>query len=451
MSTNIELNAGAGGAKLVTYKTAAGEAYAPAAMVFMTSVTDNAAVAQPVQVGNGMPVVQDGTWVVNPGDTPNTNPWVMSIKQGGNTAVVNSSGQLTVLAAISGTVSVGAISSITSITNPVTVVQPTASSLLCTANIASGQTLGTVTTVGTVSTVTAVTGITNPVTVAQPTAANLNATVSIASAQTLATVTNVGTVGTITNAVTVSQPTASNLNATVSIAAAQTLATVTNVGTVGAVTSVTNPVTVAQPTASNLNATVSLAAAQTLATVSTVTAVTGITNPVTVAQSNAANLLATVSIASAQTLATVTTVGTVTNVTTVGTITNPVGVAAGTNLIGKIANADDVSTLYSGAVPTAPLYATFTASSSGNTQVVASSAGKQIVVLQWSATANGTVNVKWQSATTDISGLRYMIQYASAGGSYSPIGRFRTASSAALNINLSGAVSVSGEVAYVLV
>jgi hypothetical protein len=403
MADNIELSPGAGGAKMRAYKDSSGNAYAPAAIVYMTSTTDGAAVAQPVQVGHGLPVQQDGTWVVNPGDTPNTVPWLTTIQQGGNAAVVNGSGQLTVLAAIDGTVAVG---SIASIVNPVTVQQSTASSLLCTANIAAGQTLATVTNVG------SVTSVTNPVTVAQNTPGNLLATVSIASAQTLA---NVTTVGTITNPVTVAQATAANLKATVNIAAAQTLDTVT---TVAAVTSITNPVTIVQATAANLNATVSIAANQTVANVTTVST---ITNPVTVAQATASSL----------------------NCTAI--------IGAGTNLIGKAAVGQDTSAIYNGATALTPSYAVISASSSGDNQIVAAQVGKKIRVLQWSLTSNGTVSATWRSGTTPITGARPLIQYASCGGSFSPIGRFETAAGSALNLNLSGATAVGGEIAYVLI
>lgn len=39
---------------------------------------------------------QSGTWTVQPGNTANTTPWLLSIAQGGNTAAVNASSQLSV-------------------------------------------------------------------------------------------------------------------------------------------------------------------------------------------------------------------------------------------------------------------------------------------------------------------------------------------------------------------
>jgi hypothetical protein len=98
-----------------------------------------------------------------------------------------------------------------------------------------------------------------------------------------------------------------------------------------------------------------------------------------------------------------------------------------------------------------PQYAPITASASGVTIVVAAVAGRQIVIVRWSLTANGAVNVNWQShVTTSIAtGLHYMTQFASAGGAYCPVGIFATAAGEALDINLSGSVAVGGELTYV--
>lgn len=41
-------------------------------------------------------VTQSGPWTIQPGNTPNTTPWLFSIAQGGNTATVNASGQVAV-------------------------------------------------------------------------------------------------------------------------------------------------------------------------------------------------------------------------------------------------------------------------------------------------------------------------------------------------------------------
>src|SRR5262245_4199965 len=54
--------------------------------------TDGSASTQPIS-GN---VGQTGTWTVQPGNTPNTTPWLASISQGGNTATVSATNALKV-------------------------------------------------------------------------------------------------------------------------------------------------------------------------------------------------------------------------------------------------------------------------------------------------------------------------------------------------------------------
>lgn len=94
------------------------------------------------------------------------------------------------------------------------------------------------------------------------------------------------------------------------------------------------------------------------------------------------------------------------------------------------------------------------ASASGATEVVAAvttPVNKKIRVLSYLYRVNGAVNVKWQSATTDLTGLSYN---GAAGEGEAPTAAagaflFETAAGAALNINLSAAVAVGGHVCYV--
>lgn len=490
MADNVRLSAGTNdGATLRTYEQADGVEWAASVVAYVTTASPGANVLQHVAVGNGLPVKQDGNWTVIPSDTANTTPWVFSIKQGGNTATVSSGGALKVEGDI-------AVDSITSITDPVTVVQDTQGDLLCTAFQGGAWTVAA-TQSGTwnVGTVTTLSTITNPVAVTQSGSWTVGATqsgtwtVGLSSAQTLA---NVTTLGTITNPVTVAQSTAANLLCTasqggtwtidsitdpvaatqsgtwtVALASSQTLANVTTVGTitnpvaatqsgtwnVGTLGSITNAVTVSQGTASNLKAEVAIASGQTL---DEVTTIGSITDPVDVAQSGTW----TVGIASAQTLANVTTVGSITNpvaatqsgtwnIGTLTAITNNVGVTQTNAHQLRTANSQESNSMYAGATAVTPKFAAFTASTSGDNSVVAAVTSKKIRVLQWRLSSNGTVNVKWRSSTTDISGLTYLIQYAQAASGFSPIGRFETASGQALNINLSDNVSVSGEIAYI--
>jgi len=243
-------------------------------------------------------------------------------------------------------------------------------------------------------------------------------------------------VGTIVNPVDVQCGNPADLKATVTIAAAQTIAA-TQSGTW----------------------TVGLSAAQTLATVTTVGTVTTITNPVTVAQATAANLKATVNIAASQTLDAVTTVGTITNpvaVTKSGTwnldgITNAISVQQSNpaNLKVTALSSAETSTIYNGTTALTPKFAKVDVSSSGDNQIVAAVSGKKIRVLCWSFTADGTVKAKWRSGTTDLTGARSLIQYASAGGGYCEIGHFETAVNTALNLNLNAAINCAGSIAYI--
>lgn len=96
-----------------------------------------------------------------------------------------------------------------------------------------------------------------------------------------------------------------------------------------------------------------------------------------------------------------------------------------------------------------PKFAVISASSSGATSIVSAVSGKKIRVLAYNFIANGTVNVKWQSASTDKTGLKYCIANSGMVAGFNPIGWFETASNEALNINLSAAIAVGGELVYV--
>lgn len=96
-------------------------------------------------------------------------------------------------------------------------------------------------------------------------------------------------------------------------------------------------------------------------------------------------------------------------------------------------------------------YADVADASSGANEIVAAVTGKRIRVLSYVLSASAAVNAKWQSGSTDKTGLLY---FAAAGyGAVAPFneqGWFETAAGEALNLNLSGAVTVGGHVSYVL-
>jgi hypothetical protein len=123
--------------------------------------------------------------------------------------------------------------------------------------------------------------------------------------------------------------------------------------------------------------------------------------------------------------------------------------AAGSNLIGAVRAFLDVSTLYDGTTALTPKFATISTSSSGATSVVAAVASKKLRVLRLSLVANGAVNVKFQSASTDRTGLYYLGANGGWVEPFCPVGIFETAAGEALNVNLSGAVAVGGSLTYV--
>lgn len=97
------------------------------------------------------------------------------------------------------------------------------------------------------------------------------------------------------------------------------------------------------------------------------------------------------------------------------------------------------------------------ASSSGVNAIVAAVTGKKICVVSFTLVSRGTVNAKWQSGSTDLTGAMAMVvnQEISVPGAPVDPGAgqqfwLETAVNTALNLNLSGAVEVDGWVNYEL-
>lgn len=101
-----------------------------------------------------------------------------------------------------------------------------------------------------------------------------------------------------------------------------------------------------------------------------------------------------------------------------------------------------------------PKFAKIAAAGSGNNTLVTAVTGRRIRVLAYNLIGNGAVNAKFQSdaSGTDLTGLKYI---AAAGGGicapFNPAGWFETAAGKLLNLNLSGAVAVGGELVYVTI
>lgn len=111
----------------------------------------------------------------------------------------------------------------------------------------------------------------------------------------------------------------------------------------------------------------------------------------------------------------------------------------------------DWSGIGNGSLSLIPRFASVSASSSGDNEIVAANGTNKIRVLGYVLVSSGTVNAKWRSATTDKSGLLYFVANTGVSAPFSPVGHLETAAGAALNLNLSGAVAVGGHIVYVLV
>jgi len=132
---------------------------------------------------------------------------------------------------------------------------------------------------------------------------------------------------------------------------------------------------------------------------------------------------------------------------TIASLSMPVAIASDQSVI---PTSQDSATLYAGTTALTPKFAVISASSSGDTSVIAAVTSKKIRVIRYSLSANGNVSAYFRSGAggTAISGVKYMTQYGGAGGTYCPQGIFETGSNTALVINLNGAIAVSGEITY---
>lgn len=103
-----------------------------------------------------------------------------------------------------------------------------------------------------------------------------------------------------------------------------------------------------------------------------------------------------------------------------------------------------------GSAVVTPKFAKIAASLSGDNTLVAAVTSKKLRVFAYNFLANGTVNGKFQSGAggTDLTGLKYLVANAGLVAPFNPLGWFETAAGALLNLNLSGAIAVGGELVY---
>jgi hypothetical protein len=121
------------------------------------------------------------------------------------------------------------------------------------------------------------------------------------------------------------------------------------------------------------------------------------------------------------------------------------------NTTDNIGAADMTDVIMNDTTALTPKFAKIAASSSGNNTVVAAVSSKKIRVLAYNFISNGTVNAKFQDGAggTDLTGLKYCVANMGICAPYCKVGWFETSATTLLNVNLSGAVAIGGELVYV--
>lgn len=96
-------------------------------------------------------------------------------------------------------------------------------------------------------------------------------------------------------------------------------------------------------------------------------------------------------------------------------------------------------------------YAVVDHATSGNNPVVAAVAGKRIRVLAFLLVSAGTVTARFESGAdgTALTGQMTLAVNTQVQAAFNPVGWFETAAGVALNLELSGNVSVDGMLVYV--
>ena len=120
------------------------------------------------------------------------------------------------------------------------------------------------------------------------------------------------------------------------------------------------------------------------------------------------------------------------------------------NYAAMTASAEEVTSVAQNNKRVLVKHALIDANTSGDNLIVAAVPTKQLLVLAYNFVSNGAVNAHWRSNSTAITGPMYM-DAASKGKvcGYNPKGWFKTAAGEALNLNLSAAIAVGGEITYV--
>ena len=96
-------------------------------------------------------------------------------------------------------------------------------------------------------------------------------------------------------------------------------------------------------------------------------------------------------------------------------------------------------------------HAKIVATASGATEVVAAAPNHEIRVLAYVIVTDTAESIKFQSASTDLTGVMAITANGGISAPFNPAGWFETVKNEALNINLAtGTIVVGGHVTYVL-
>jgi hypothetical protein len=117
-----------------------------------------------------------------------------------------------------------------------------------------------------------------------------------------------------------------------------------------------------------------------------------------------------------------------------------------------VAASGESSVVYSNGAAKTPLFAKIDAAGNGDNTIVPAAGGK-IRVLALFMVATAAVNVRFESGAsgTALTGQMNLTTNSGFVLPYNPVGWFETDSSALLNLELSGAVSVDGSLTYIIV
>lgn len=132
-------------------------------------------------------------------------------------------------------------------------------------------------------------------------------------------------------------------------------------------------------------------------------------------------------------------------------VTRLPALVAGTSLIGRVSASLETDTIYSATTALTPKFAIIDHATSGDNTVVAAVVGKKVRVLALFLVASAAVTVRFESGAGGTA-LTGQMQLAANGGfvlPFCPAGWFETAANTLLNLELSGATSCDGNLVYV--